>query len=237
MTANFDCAPMPSRSRLAHGRSLEDPTIRRSDDPTIRRSDDPTYLEATAPVKVPSGNFRNAHRASPDAQGIAGGNVATATSLTGILTGFLTPPCCLRRDPEPRRTCSGDSRDLAWSFPAKCWPKRRGPSRPRETHPVAGCRRATRTRSTHGRAAVADGATVRGRRTRADRERQTLNAARFPWDSTPLRASGRGKMRRGQHAPPRKGNPGAQEGRAPAGDVQIAGLRVWILSPPTDTLL
>ncbi len=67
---------------------------------------------------------------------------------------------------------------------------------------------------------------VRGRRTLADRERQALDAARFPWDSTPLPASAPDKMRRGQHAPPRKGDPGAQEGRAPVGDVQIAGLRV-----------
>ncbi len=44
MTVNFDCAAMPSRSRLAHGHRSGrsgDPAIRRSGDPAIRRSGDP----------------------------------------------------------------------------------------------------------------------------------------------------------------------------------------------------
>ena len=106
---------------LMHGHWRIDPSIRRSVDPSIRRSVDPSYLEAAAPVKVQNGKFWNARRvparASPDA---SGANVAMAASLIGILTGLLTPPCCLRRDPEPRRTCGGDSRDLAWPFPVQC---------------------------------------------------------------------------------------------------------------------
>ena len=59
----------------------------------------------------------------------------------------------------------------------------------------------------------------------AARRRPDPDAARFPWDSTPLPASGPDKMRRGQHAPSRKGNPGAEGGRASTDDIQIAGLK------------
>ena len=78
-----------------------------------------------------------------------------------------------------------------------------------------------------GRDAAAYGAAVRGRRTRADRERQALNSARFPWDSTSLPSSGPGRTRHLPGVPSQQGNPETEGGRASTDDIQIAGLKVY----------